>query len=308
MSPRNSSKCGRSPGSEAGASLRELMERMGHSSSRAALIYLHSTDDRQRTLAEAVSERARRELAGESRGTRVARDGHTMTASIRPLVGVRKLGVVMPVLTRRVHHRRCTIGGPGRRRRRDRGRWSRRRGQRRRPARGAQAGHQQTGHRGCRLPSRPQRMPRTDLRWKSRNLHRFDSPSSSKDRNEARRPRCRRRSPAPRTHRPHSRPGRHRHPSRLGGVCGWPRRQRRTIRGASSGAAGCQWPGPRRAAPWHAAGGVRSRHRAAGPGRPGLPANARGDLVMEHARPARSPAPGKKMSPIDDRLLSSYRR
>ena len=39
---------------EAGATLRELMERMGHASSRAALIYLHTTDDRQRTLAEAV--------------------------------------------------------------------------------------------------------------------------------------------------------------------------------------------------------------------------------------------------------------
>jgi integrase len=62
---------------EAGASLRELMERMGHASSRAALIYLHSTDDRQRTLAEAVSQRALRDLAGESCGTSVARDGQT---------------------------------------------------------------------------------------------------------------------------------------------------------------------------------------------------------------------------------------
>ncbi len=62
---------------EAGANLRELMERMGHASSRAALIYLHSTDDRQRTLAEAVSQRARRDLAGESCGTSVARDGQT---------------------------------------------------------------------------------------------------------------------------------------------------------------------------------------------------------------------------------------
>jgi integrase len=60
---------------EAGASLRELMERMGHASSRAALIYLHSTDDRQRALAEAVSERARRDLAAESCGTYVAREG-----------------------------------------------------------------------------------------------------------------------------------------------------------------------------------------------------------------------------------------
>jgi len=60
---------------EAGATLHELMDRMGHSSSRA-LIYLHSSDDRQRTLAEAVEQRARRELAGKSCGTRVTRDGH----------------------------------------------------------------------------------------------------------------------------------------------------------------------------------------------------------------------------------------
>ena len=72
---------------EAGASLRELMDRMGHASSRAALIYLHSTDDRQRTLAEAVSERARRELAGESRGTRVARDGHIDYSEDPPIMG-----------------------------------------------------------------------------------------------------------------------------------------------------------------------------------------------------------------------------
>ncbi len=47
---------------EAGANLRELMERMGHASSRAALIYLHSTQDRQRILADAISERTRKEL------------------------------------------------------------------------------------------------------------------------------------------------------------------------------------------------------------------------------------------------------
>jgi integrase len=60
----------------AGANLRELMERMGHSSSRAALIYLHSTSDRQRTLADAVADRAREEL-GEANpcGTHVARTG-----------------------------------------------------------------------------------------------------------------------------------------------------------------------------------------------------------------------------------------
>ena len=65
----------------AGANLRELMERMGHASTRAALIYLHSTSERQHTLAEAVGELARAELrqAGkpaakpEASGTEVAR-------------------------------------------------------------------------------------------------------------------------------------------------------------------------------------------------------------------------------------------
>ena len=50
------------------------MERMGHSSSRAALIYLHSTDERQRALADAVASQAQGELAG-SRGMPVARPG-----------------------------------------------------------------------------------------------------------------------------------------------------------------------------------------------------------------------------------------
>jgi integrase len=59
---------------DAGGNLRELMERMGHSTSRAALVYLHSTDDRQRTLANAVAARTRSELgAAEVRGTCVAR-------------------------------------------------------------------------------------------------------------------------------------------------------------------------------------------------------------------------------------------
>jgi len=61
------------------------MERMGHSSTRAALIYLHVTSERQRTLADAVSElastarrptgkkRARSEVSGTKVGRR--RDG-----------------------------------------------------------------------------------------------------------------------------------------------------------------------------------------------------------------------------------------
>jgi integrase len=46
----------------AGASLRELMARMGHASTRAALVYLHDTEDRQRALATAVSDLARGRL------------------------------------------------------------------------------------------------------------------------------------------------------------------------------------------------------------------------------------------------------
>jgi integrase len=65
----------------AGATLRELMARMGHSSTRAALIYLHDSDERQRKLAEAIGDAALAELrrrgsSGES-GTDLARDDHS---------------------------------------------------------------------------------------------------------------------------------------------------------------------------------------------------------------------------------------
>ena len=42
---------------ESGASLKELMRRMGHSSTRAAMIYQHATDKRDRVLAESLSEK-----------------------------------------------------------------------------------------------------------------------------------------------------------------------------------------------------------------------------------------------------------
>jgi integrase len=65
----------------AGANLKELMARMGHDSERAALIYLHSSADRQRTLADAVGKAASAELAkskpgkaAKSSGTRRARN------------------------------------------------------------------------------------------------------------------------------------------------------------------------------------------------------------------------------------------
>jgi integrase len=47
---------------EAGANLRELMERMGHSTSRAALIYQHSSSERQHMLADTVAARVQSEL------------------------------------------------------------------------------------------------------------------------------------------------------------------------------------------------------------------------------------------------------
>ncbi|MET7971601.1 tyrosine-type recombinase/integrase [Streptomyces mirabilis] len=69
--------------STAGASTRELMTRMGHSSSRAALIYQHMTSDRDRAIADRLARRsatvgetprtaATRAPYGRS-GTRVAR-------------------------------------------------------------------------------------------------------------------------------------------------------------------------------------------------------------------------------------------
>jgi integrase len=59
----------------AGANLKELMDRMGHSTTRAALIYLHSTDERERTIADTIDKQARAELRKIKKpsGTKVAR-------------------------------------------------------------------------------------------------------------------------------------------------------------------------------------------------------------------------------------------
>lgn len=64
---------------DAGANLRELMTHMGHDSTRAALIYLHTTAQRQRVIADQVGKNARAALsesAGKpkSSGTRMARN------------------------------------------------------------------------------------------------------------------------------------------------------------------------------------------------------------------------------------------
>jgi integrase len=52
---------------DVGANLRELMERMGHITTRAALIYLHGGDDRPRALAAGVSDQVRAALQSEGK-------------------------------------------------------------------------------------------------------------------------------------------------------------------------------------------------------------------------------------------------
>ena len=59
-----------------GANLRELMDRMGHSTTRAAMAYLHGSDERQQVIADALSSRAAAEMGrSETRpsGTQRAR-------------------------------------------------------------------------------------------------------------------------------------------------------------------------------------------------------------------------------------------
>jgi integrase len=58
---------------DAGANLRELMERMGHSTTKAALVYLHSTSARQQAIADAISRRAEADMRqAKATGTGVA--------------------------------------------------------------------------------------------------------------------------------------------------------------------------------------------------------------------------------------------
>ena len=72
---------------EAGASLPELMSRMGHSSTRAAMVYLHARDERDRQLATNLDRMARRELKrsggkpdAQRSGTQRARRGTKRSA------------------------------------------------------------------------------------------------------------------------------------------------------------------------------------------------------------------------------------
>jgi integrase len=53
---------------ESGANLRELMDRMGHSSTRAALIYLHATRRGDRRIADGLGRQLARSDDGEPQG------------------------------------------------------------------------------------------------------------------------------------------------------------------------------------------------------------------------------------------------
>jgi integrase len=61
---------------DAGANLRDLMDRMGHSTARAATVYLHGGDERQQAIADELSRRAVEQLGRpktKSSGTQRAR-------------------------------------------------------------------------------------------------------------------------------------------------------------------------------------------------------------------------------------------
>jgi hypothetical protein len=60
------------------------MARMGHDSERAALIYLHSTAERQRALADAVGDAARAELAKSKKGKTAKPSGTQRARNRRP--------------------------------------------------------------------------------------------------------------------------------------------------------------------------------------------------------------------------------
>jgi integrase len=61
--------------SVSGASTRELMQRMGHSTMRAALIYQHATDERAREIADRLNEVVERQTKAGEGGTPGDEDG-----------------------------------------------------------------------------------------------------------------------------------------------------------------------------------------------------------------------------------------
>jgi hypothetical protein len=68
----------------AGASLREPMDRIGHDSERAAMVYLHGSDKRQQAIADTLSQLAIDELKrGSNRSAPAPRGGRSGTQTPR---------------------------------------------------------------------------------------------------------------------------------------------------------------------------------------------------------------------------------
>jgi integrase len=59
-----------------GASTKELMVRMGHSTMRAALIYQHATRERDRKIADGLSEQIKAARRAPTTDTSAGADGH----------------------------------------------------------------------------------------------------------------------------------------------------------------------------------------------------------------------------------------
>ncbi|MFI7586986.1 tyrosine-type recombinase/integrase [Spongisporangium articulatum] len=80
-----------------GASLRELMTRMGHGSTRAALIYQHASQDRDRAIADALDvvldkhhQAAKQARTPNRSGTQRARNAQTKRGDGRPSAGTNR--------------------------------------------------------------------------------------------------------------------------------------------------------------------------------------------------------------------------
>jgi hypothetical protein len=82
---------------DAGANLRELMERMGHSTTRAALIYLHGGDGRQRALAAGVTDQVRAALQSEAKTRPLGSGTYDGRQTVRDPIDVTDMAVDLAI-------------------------------------------------------------------------------------------------------------------------------------------------------------------------------------------------------------------